>query len=325
MPRLYIDNYVIDTPLIEIVYDIRNLLTNGKLKDIKIKEHDIQLTCPNDSHDGGAEKNPDCHINLNDDDSDVPFGYFNCFACEAKGPFWHFVALCFSSTDEYAKQWLIKNYGVLAFEKVELADFININKVSRPKYLDKHILDSYQDWCPYLQQRKLSREVCKQFNVKYDPKYRQVIFPIYDENDNLLMLAKRNIDTKFFHMTEDVEKPVYGLSMIKKLNYRKAIITEGPFDCLTGWTYGFPTIATLGAISDEQLESIRKSGINILYTMFDQDQAGEKFTRLIKEKLSDRILIIEVKFPQQYKDLNDLDESTFRQCFKGVINESNSI
>ena len=196
---------------------------------------------------------------------------------------------------------------------------LNRNKGIK-KHLDESILDQYQTWNPYLAKRKLSREICELFKVRYDPKYRQVIFPAYDMNGNLVMLAKRSIDVKSFYLDKDVEKPVYCLDYVMKNNIKTVLITEGPFDCLTGWEYGFPTIATFGKISDYQIEQINKSCINIIYAAFDNDTAGRSFLETLKRKLTKRIIIIETKFPAWRKDLNDLTKEELQEIIKNARN-----
>ena len=196
---------------------------------------------------------------------------------------------------------------------------LNRNKGVK-KHLDESILDQYQTWNPYLAKRKLSREICELFKVRYDPKYRQVIFPAYDMNGNLVMLAKRSIDVKSFYLDKDVEKPVYCLDYVMKNNIKTVLITEGPFDCLTGWEYGFPTIATFGKISDYQIEQINKSCINIIYAAFDNDAAGRSFLETLKRKLTKRIIIIETKFPAWRKDLNDLTKEELQEIIKNARN-----
>ena len=196
---------------------------------------------------------------------------------------------------------------------------LNRNKGIK-KHLDESILDQYQTWNPYLAKRKLSREICELFKVRYDPKYRQVIFPAYDIKGNLVMLTKRSIDTKSFYLDKDVEKPVYCLDYVMKNNIKTVLITEGPFDCLTGWEYGFPTIATFGKISDYQIEQINKSCINIIYAAFDNDAAGRSFLETLKRKLTKRIIVIETKFPANKKDVNDLSKEELQEIIKNARN-----
>lgn len=313
MKYLRVDNYIIETPLIDIIRRLQIVLTNGKLKDVKESATDIAVTCPNDAHSGGREHHPDCRINIDETNTSVPYGYFHCFACQVSGTFVKFVAHCFSSSEDFAKHWLIEHYGTATEEKILIDDFIDINKAhKKSRQLDESILDQYQTWTPYLAKRGLSREMCTNFKVRYDPKYRQVIFPIYDMRGRLKMLAKRNIDTKVFYMDKDQEKEVYGLNIIQKNNISNCIITEGPFDMLTGWTHGIPTIATLGTISNYQIEQINKSCIKVLYLAFDNDTAGERFASILKAKLDKRILVIDINLPKHRKDLNDLSQEEWQ-------------
>ena len=319
MRQLIIDNYVINKSIEEILTLLKLSLTNGKLKDIENKGDDILVTCPH--HDGGHEKTPACNIYIGND-TKLPYGYFNCFVCGEKGSFLKFVAECFDAPESYAKAWLLKNFGgELIAKNLFMGEPIVLNRNKGiKKHLDESILDQYQTWNPYLAKRKLSREICELFKVRYDPKYRQVIFPAYDMNGNLVMLAKRSIDVKSFYLDKDVEKPVYCLDYVMKNNIKTVLITEGPFDCLTGWEYGFPTIATFGKISDYQIEQINKSCINIIYAAFDNDAAGRSFLETLKRKLTKRIIIIETKFPAWRKDLNDLTKEELQEIIKNARN-----
>ena len=319
MRQLIIDNYVINKPIEEILTLLKLSLTNGKLKDIENKGDDILVTCPH--HDGGHEKTPACNIYIGND-TKLPYGYFNCFVCGEKGSFLQFVAECFDAPESYAKAWLLKNFGgELIAKNLFMGEPIILNRNKGiKKHLDESILDQYQTWNPYLAKRKLSREICELFKVRYDPKYRQVIFPAYDMKGNLVMLAKRSIDVKSFYLDKDVEKPVYCLDYVMKNNIKTVLITEGPFDCLTGWEYGFPTIATFGKISDYQIEQINKSCINIIYAAFDNDAAGRSFLETLKRKLTKRIIIIETKFPAWRKDLNDLTKEELQEIIKNARN-----
>lgn len=319
MRQLIIDNYVINKPIEEILTLLKLSLTNGKLKDIENKGDDILVTCPH--HDDGHEKTPACNIYIGND-TKLPYGYFNCFVCGEKGSFLKFVAECFDAPESYAKAWLLKNFdGELIAKNLFMGEPIVLNRNKGiKKHLDESVLDQYQTWNPYLAKRKLSREICELFKVRYDPKYRQVIFPAYDMKGNLVMLAKRSIDVKSFYLDKDVEKPVYCLDYVMKNNIKTVLITEGPFDCLTGWEYGFPTIATFGKISDYQIEQINKSCINIIYAAFDNDAAGRSFLETLKRKLTKRIIVIETKFPANKKDVNDLSKEELQEIIKNARN-----
>jgi len=317
MRQLIVDNYVINKPIIDILHRLKLTLTNGKLKDIEEKTDNILVTCP--VHDGGHESTPACNIYIGNSPK-IPYGYFNCFVCGSKGTFLKFVAECFNSSQDFAKAWLLDTFGgELVNKAVFMGPDIKLGKPKKSTHrIDPKELDNYQTWTPYLGKRKLSREICELFRVRYDPKYRQVIFPAYDIKGNLVMLTKRSIDTKTFYLDKDVEKPVYCLDYIMRNNYKTVIITEGPFDCLTGWEYGYPTIATFGKISDYQIEQINKSCITVIYAMFDNDAAGRSFTETLKKKLSKRIIIVDTKFPANKKDINELSKEELDEIIQSA-------
>jgi DNA primase len=130
------------------------------------------------------------------------------------------------------------------------------------------------------------------------------------------MMPKRSIDTKTFYLDKEVEKPVYCLDYIMKNQFKTALITEGPFDCLTAYSYGYPAIATWGNPSPEQINAINRSCLKTIYLAFDNDQAGQRFSRILKSGLSSRILIKEVQLPSHRKDLNDLTFEEFTKVME---------
>lgn len=311
MRNVQVDNYILDAPVLDILYKLQLSTDNGKLKSIEPKGDCIWVTCPH--HNNGLENKPAMTIYVGEDNK-IPYGYCHCFVCDFKGPFHKFVAEFFDKSESYAKNWLISNYGVLAYQQKLQLEPICLNRTKKKQYLDPSILDNYQHWTPYLATRKLSRDICEEFNVRYDAYHRQVIFPCYDIKGNLIMLPKRNIDTKVFYLDKNVDKPIYCLDYVVKNNYTTCIICEGPIDCLTCYTYGKPAIATLGAISDSQIEQLNKSPIKVLYTMFDNDAAGKRFTEILKSRIAKRILVKEIQLPAGKKDINELSYEEFITC-----------
>ena len=87
---------------------------------------------------------------------------------------------------------------------------------------------------------------------------------------------------------------------------------------MTGWSFGYPTIATLGNVSDYQIEQINKSCLNTIYIATDNDTTGNKIRQHIKNKLNKRIIVFDINIPKPYKDLNDLDYETFLKCLENA-------
>lgn len=125
------------------------------------------------------------------------------------------------------------------------------------------------------------------------------------------MLHKRSIDTKMFYLDKDVEKPIFGLDKLVNANVRKILITEGPFDALKANQFGFPACATLGMLTESQIEQINATNLKSIYIMFDNDDAGESFKRKLKSKLKKTVLVFEPKIPNGKKDIGDLNYDEF--------------
>ena len=287
-----------------------------KLKEIKSwteGDSNIVVTCPSRHHKGGRESTASLNIYVGDNPK-IAYGYCRCWSCEFQCQFTYFVAECFECSEDFAKNWLITNFGKLSSVAINLGEDILIKQKRTITGLPKNFLDTLQDWHPYLGQRKISREVCELFKVKYDPNTSQIVFPCFDVAGNLLMAPRRSVLYKNFYLDSNQEKPVYCLDYIIKNNIKKALLCEGPFDTLTGYTYGCPTIGTFGNPSPSQIAAINKSTIDILYLGMDNDPAGRRMANIIKAGLSPRIITKDVKWPNGKKDPNELSYDEFWQA-----------
>ncbi len=320
MPVLRVDNYIIETPLYEIVCQLKMALTNGKLREIKSwseGDDNIVVTCPNRHHAGGHEAHAAMNIYVGSS-SKIPYGKCKCWACDFQCSFVRFVAECFECSEEFAKNWLKDKYGKISSSGVVLCDDIVIKQNKMPVRMPASYLDAFQDWHPYLAQRKLSREVCELFKVKYDPTTSQIIFPCFDLAGKIIMAPRRSIYNKTFYITKDQDKPVYCLDYIIKNNISTAMIVEGPIDTLRCYTNGYPAIGTWGNPSPKQIESINKSPIKVLYLAMDNDFYGQRFSNIIRAGLDPRIIVKEVHWPSHRKDAGECTNEEFQK----VMNEA---
>ena len=313
MRVLRIDNYIIEVPLFEVVTQLRMALTNGKLREIKSwsdGDDNIVVTCPNRNHKGGREHSAAMNIYVGEN-SEIPYGFCKCWACDFQCSFVGFVAECFECSEDFAKHWLINKFGILSSSNVITDSPIVLKQKKTSAKLPANYLDNLQNWHPYLAQRKLSREVCELFKIKYDPVASQIVFPCFDIAGNIIMAPRRSIVYKNFYLDKDQDKPVYCLDFIIKNNITTAMICEGPFDVLTCYTYGYPAIGTWGNPSPTQIEAINRSPIKVLYMAMDNDTYGRKFTNMIKAGLDPRIIVKEVHWPAGKKDANELTFEEF--------------
>lgn len=320
MRVLRIDNYIIEVPLFEVVTQLRMALTNGKLNEIKSwsdGDDNIVVTCPNRNHKGGREHSAAMNIYVGED-SEIPYGFCKCWACDFQCSFVGFVAECFECSEDFAKHWLINKFGILSSSNIITDSPIVLKQKKTSAKLPANYLDNLQNWHPYLAQRKISREVCELFKIKYDPVTSQIVFPCFDIAGNIIMAPRRSIVYKNFYLDKDQDKPVYCLDFIIKNNITTAMICEGPFDVLTCYTYGYPAIGTWGNPSPTQIEAINRSPIKVLYMAMDNDAYGRKFANIIKAGLDPRIIVKDVHWPVGKKDANEL---TFEE-FNNVMTEA---
>lgn len=319
MQYLKVGNRRIYTPLYDIILDIQKINISGKLKIVKSRGSNIRVTCP--VHKDGLENKPSADVYVGDTTDNVEYGWFRCFTCDSQGPFTKFVAECLDISESDAKNWLIDNYADNSSveESLILPEILTHSKSKETSYISEEILNSFESFHPYMIERKLSKRIIELFEVKYNSKSKSLVFPVRDEFGNLTMLTERSVDTKYFYIEEDKEKPLYLLYYLIKNKIDTCIITEGQIDALTACSYGFPCIATIGAISDHQIDLINKSGIRVLYVMFDNDAAGRRFAFKLKKALRKDILVIDVPIiiPGK-KDINDLSHDEFYMCIENA-------
>lgn len=311
------------TPLWDIVMDIKRQLHNGKLKSIKrLKADNIRVTCPH--HKNGLEDSPDCDIYIGptlkkkDGSIQVAYGTVKCFACDFKGDFVAFTAECFDKSYEWAEDWLIDNYYTGSnIPELELEPIV----LTQPKkqYLDESILNTFEDFHPYMLQRKLTKEVIKEFEIKYDPKTECLVFPVRDETGKLWMLTRRSVNSKKFIIDKEKQKPVYLLYYLKKKNIQEAYICESQLNALTLWTHYLPAVALFGTGSDYQYEILNKSNIRVYNLMFDGDEAGEKGIREFLANIRKDVIVNIIRLPRG-KDVNDLSYDQVENLIDRALN-----
>lgn len=323
MEYLKVRNKFISVPLWDIVNDIKNTVTNGKLRTIKLQgDKNIRVTCPH--HNEGKELNPDCDIYIGPTVYDkkgriaVVYGTVKCFACGFKGDFTSFVAECFDESYSWAQSWLLKKYtdNVLdtpPFTPVPLLS--DIKKPSIPEFLPENILDGLESFHPYLIQRKLTKEVIKKFELRYDPKSKCIVFPVRDEKGRLVMLTRRSVETKQFIIDKDKQKPIYLLYYLLQNNIKEAFVYESQFNALTMWTHNKAGIALFGTGTQYQYELLNRSGIMKYTLLFDGDEAGDKGIEKFLANIRKDVMIEIIRLPRG-KDVNDLSYDELEALLK---------
>lgn len=309
---LIIDNHLIKRDIKEILTKLKSSIYNGKLKSILYKGDEVQVTCP--FHKDGQETRPSCFIYVGE--GDLIWGTFHCFTCGEKGSLTKFVAECFEKNERYAKDWLKKNFTeeiVEEYSIVELDEPIKLNKKEEPvKCIDESILDNFKSWHPYMNERKLTKETCERFKIKYDDKTKSIVFPVYDVNDRLIFLTRRRVDYKQFIIDKGVDKNIYLLNEVLKGNYNQVIVCESQINALLCWQWGYPAIALFGAgTTKEQMDILNKTSILHYILMYDNDPAGRKGAKRFTKYIKNTCLVTDIILPKD-KDVGDLSEKEFK-------------
>ena len=163
MSKLIVRNRVIDKDIIDILYDVQRECGTGKLSNFRDTTSGISVPCPH--HAEGRERHNSCYINVKDDN--IEYGLCHCFTCGYVASFPKFVGECFDRGESFGEDWLIANYAG-NFVKADL----NLHKIDLRKdivkYIDESILSTFESYHPYMTQRKISDEIIKKFDVKYD-------------------------------------------------------------------------------------------------------------------------------------------------------------
>ena len=310
--ELIIHNKIITASIPTILNTLKKEI-NGRYLDYigPDKGDDIAITCP--WHKDGHENRPSCHVFTKRDDPNIYYGTCHCFTCSKRLPLYSLVGHCLDGDDELGKEWLVERFGDVFYETEELLPEIILEKPDK-HYLDNSILSAFNYYHSYLATRHLQPGVCQYFQVGYDKDTDCITFPIWDENDNLVSIARRSVKGKRFILEGNKDKPVYLLNFIKKFNYTTVYVCESQINALTLWQWGYPAVALIGTGSKKQYEILKKSGIRNYILCLDGDEAGHKGTERFKANMNNDVFI-SVKHIPDGKDVNDLTKEEFDKVF----------
>lgn len=287
----------------------------------------IQTNCP--FHHDGQERKPSFGISTKD-------GVCHCFACGWAGSFAEMVSNVFGYNDSgiYGSRWLIKNFLTVEINNrndIDL-DFARVKKKESVHYVPEEELDKYRVYHPYMWKRKMTPEVVDIFDIGYDRNTQCLTFPIRDEQGHCLFVARRSVNTKFFHYPNDVAKPVYGVYEYKRdleekhkigtwdtqvltsgmyvaFDTQPVIICESMINAITCWVYGKYAVALNGTGTQQQIEQLRRMPNRKFILALDPDEAGEHGRERLRKGLTNKI-VTEYIIPKG-KDINDLSKDEF--------------
>ena len=303
--RIKIKNKLVTEPVINMLYQAKRELTNGKLADIQNPQaSNILISCP--VHKDGFERHASCRILADEDCPELEVGYAYCFSCGYSAPFAQVIGDLFNEDKTFGEEWISDRFGNTFILQEEFLQEIILDKPTvKKQFLDESILLPFDFYHPYMWKRKLTKEVVDRFRVGYDKERNAITFPVYDEKHNLVMVTARSVDSKHFWIPRDVDKPVYLLYDILARHVETVYVTESQINALTLRTWNLDSVALFGTGSEKQYNTLRKSGIRNYILLFDGDEAGRKGALRFKKNMPDDIFITDVRLPAG-KDVNDL-------------------
>lgn len=305
---LIINNRIIHTPIIEILQKLKSENTMGYLSTIIDKGDNVVITCP--FHKDGQERHPSCSVYADRNNPDVMVGTVHCFTCGAKMSLVSLVSYVLGLSENYAKEWLTDNFSDTFIDYIDTSVF-DFEKPEPITYLDETILNEYNFYHPYMEKRKLTRDVISRFKIGYDMDSQSLTFPVWDEHNNLVMVTKRSVNSKNFFIPASKNKPVYLLNYIINNNITEVTVAESQINTLTLWGWGIPAIGLFGTGSKYQYNILKKSGIRVYHLAFDGDEAGRKAIDRFIQNMPKDVMIDIVSIPNG-KDINDLSFEEYR-------------
>lgn len=295
--------YLSNISYAKLMQIIKEVQKNTKyFKRIKETTDNILVSCP--YHKGGLENKPSCGIHVKD-------LVYHCFSCGAAGSFFDMMQDIYIPIEE------TQLISTREESKVEVPDReVRTLHKKKPEVVQ---FDYTVGLTKYLQNRKLTHEVCEEYLVGY--KDDLVVFPVRNIHGDIIFYVTRNVYKKEYTLSKD-DKPIFGLYELfkRQKNPSYCFIVESPINALTLRVWGFNAVALMGLGSKEQLKELFDLPIREFILCFDGDEYGRRATQRFKETLLNKY--VRPVYIYEGKDVNDLSREEFSKLLlENNINE----
>lgn len=237
------------------------------------------------------------------------------------------------TVNKYFKANLLSNEGVKAIK------YLEERKISKDIINEFNIGLSTSNKLSNILSKKYSYDelvkldICKDINGRYYDTFQdRIIFPIIDENNNVIAFSGRKYtnedlnnntlpkysntkETDIFKKSEVFYNINNAINEIKKK--REIVITEGFMDTIRMSSIGYKNVvAIMGtAFTEKHLEKIKKWKCKVILNL-DQDDAGVKGTIEAGETLLKNNIDTEVIVFDDYKDSDEFIKNKGSEAFK---------
>lgn len=277
--------------------------------EVKLANEEARCCCP--FH---KEDNPSFSINLET-------GKYICFSgtCGEKGDIYAFISKM--TNQDYEK---VKKDFNINLENFKYSNIINnvldsfkdkdakkeVIKYNNYSFID---LKDLRDEQKILNSINITKEISDLVGLKIclsNPyKYRLAV-PIFNNIFEFRDLTKKS-DKKCLYES-GIKMSNYLFNIIVNKESDSIFLTEGTKDAMTIAGFGFNSCCTFGInISTQQISNILKLGINKVYIIRDNDEAGFKSNLNTYKALKKYISCQMIKYPKgyKYKDPNEIKTS----------------
>lgn len=324
----------------EVSHVISDLIREGLLDSkTSVKNDYILVCCPYHN-----ERKPSSSLTTHTverRDKVVPTGYFNCFACHAKGNLFEFISQCLGKQDGgfVGIKWLREHFIV----EEELGSNVKLQsnlthrtrrRQQRHPIISDEILDTYRNIHPYMYERHLVDDYIEFFDIGYDVNTNALTFPVKDLQGNVCYISRRSVKSRFHIQEENNVKTdfVWGayecIQEIERMGaYEEVFICESVLNAIRYWQIGKLAVALMGTGGGNQYRILSRIPASYFIASLDCDKAGRHGTDLLykSEYLKD-FNIRQIKYPEwvekEGKDINDLtDEEIMNLTYDWYIGE----
>lgn len=310
----------------QILKDLkRELYAERLLTEQNNTGSDVMVTCP--FHKGGHERKPSCGVSLREKktpEKTYEAGTVHCYTCGYTADFPTFLKDLLgldSAMDGF--KWLVGRYNYSTNDREEISFDFYRGAEEKAAAMDEAQVEEYHRNLmesdrakQYLRGREIIPDVMELFSLGYDTADDVVLFPVYSRSGEVLFFKSRSLVGKRFFNAKDVDKTsaVYGLYQTLQAGIpadTEIWLVESEIDALSLVSRGILAWAFMGSdISDKQIKEMLKTPYRRFVIATDNDNAGRKGARMIKDKLIPYgFRFYNLRWLTEKKDINELIQS----------------
>lgn len=283
--------------------------------DYKVNGDEIHMPCPmHEARTGKKDKHPSFSINFDE-------GYFNCFSCHYRGPFWVLVRDTLDLDMSGAKQWVRSRGGIERVKKF-LAKKQSPTQVDTTKQINEASLALYTT--PPITacaERFFMPEDAEACGVLWDPARDMWIIPVRDPDTGLLW-GWQEKNARYFRNRPPGMAKSRTLFGLHTYDDDVAVLVESPLDVVRLWTCGIRGgLASFGAgVSDAQMGLIRDHFDSVVIAL-DNDDAGAEACRRLRSEWSRRGLtlkFLDYATAPSAKDVGEMTADQIKNAVRGA-------